>query len=118
MRIQDSDLGGKIAEAAAVPIVRRTLLATIKEAKSATQLSEELGIPVRTVYRYIRDLSEIGLLAAESWHYLCGGGKYALYRSMVRSVTVEYGSTLEVDLIPNEEILRRFMRFWSYLGRQ
>lgn len=117
MRVHDAALKEKLAEAAADPNLRRAVSATIEKAKSVTELSAELGIPVRSVYRYIRDLSELGLLTAEKWRFLHGGGKYALYRSMVKSVTVRYGSILEVDLVPNEGILDRFMRFWSYMGR-
>ena len=117
MRVDDAALKEKLANAAADPNLRRTVSATIEKAKSVTELSVELGIPVRSVYRYIRDLSELGLLTVDKWHFMHGGGKYALYRSMVKSVTITYGTTLEVDLVPNEGILERFMRFWSYMGR-
>lgn len=40
-----------------------------------------------------------------------------LYRSMVKTVMIKYeGNVFEVDLLPNEGILGRFMRFWSYMG--
>lgn len=117
MRIDDADLKEKLAEAAADQDLRKALSATIEKAKSVTELSAELGIPVRTTYRYVGDLCKLGLVTAERWRFLHGGGKYALYRSMVRSIVVTYGSDLEVDLVPNEGILGRFMRFWSYMGR-
>lgn len=98
--------------------VRRILLATVEEARAATDLFEELGIPLRTVYRHLEELKKLGLVTGERSALLDGGGKYVLYRSMVKSITVRYeGDMPEVDLVPNEGILGRFMRFWSYMGR-
>lgn len=98
---------------------RKVMNATIQESKSAAQISEELGLPSRSAYRHISDLCEVGLLARDRNILLHGGGKYVLYRSMVKSVSLRYDSladTVEVDLIPNDTILDKFFRFWAYLS--
>lgn len=118
MRIIDPVLKENIAKAMSDSHIRRIVWATVAKAKSATDLSAQLEIPIRTVYRYARTLSQLGILTAESSLLLRGGGKYVLYRSMVTSIMVKYeGDMIEVDLVPNEGILERFMRFWSYMGR-
>jgi predicted transcriptional regulator len=118
MRINDPALKENLAKSMSDSHLRRILSATVVKAKSGAELSAELGIPVRSLYRYIKDLSELGLLTVERSSFPHGGGKFDLYRSMVRSVTVKYeGNTVEIDLLPNEGILERFMRFWTYMGR-
>jgi predicted transcriptional regulator len=100
------------------PQHRRIVSATVAKAKSATEIAHELGLSSRSVYRYAKNLSQLGILTPERWTLLDKGGKEMLYRSMVRSVTIKCaGEDLEVDLQPNEGILDRFLRFWSYMGR-
>jgi predicted transcriptional regulator len=100
------------------PQLRRIISATLATAKPVTQIAEELGMSTRSVYRHAQNLSELGILTTESWSFLNKGGKEKLYRSMVRSVVIECeGEDLEVDLQPNEGIMDRFIRFWSYMGR-
>jgi predicted ArsR family transcriptional regulator len=100
------------------PQLRRIVSATLSKAKPATQIAEELGLSTRSVYRHTRNLSELGILTTESWSFLNKGGKEKLYRSMVRAVAIKCeGQDLEVDLQPNEGIMDRFLRFWSYMGR-
>jgi DNA-binding transcriptional ArsR family regulator len=118
LRINDSTLKERVAEAMSDPQHRRIISATVAKAKSAIEIANELGIPIRSVYRYARTLSSLGILTAESQLILHKGGKETLYRSMVRAVVIRCeGENLEVDLLPNEGILERFLRFWSYMGR-
>jgi predicted transcriptional regulator len=99
------------------PNVRRIVAATTDEPKSANQLSNLLNLHNRSLYRYLDELCKLGVLAKERMVILESGGKYVLYRSMVKSVTLRYASNiLEVDVVPNEKILERFLRFWSYMG--
>ena len=98
---------------------RRVINATIQTSKSVAQISEELGIPSRTAYRHINDLCEVGLLTRDRNILITGGGKYVLYRSMVKSVELRYDSlanSVEVDLIPNDTMLDKFLRFWTYMS--
>ncbi|WP_309492417.1 helix-turn-helix domain-containing protein [Candidatus Hecatella orcuttiae] len=118
MQINDPAMKERVAKAVSDRHVREIVSATIARAKSASELSGELGIPVRSVYRYLEELSSLGLLTGERSVLMNSGGRYTLYRSMVKSVTVKYGGgSLEVDLVPNEDLLDRFMRFWRYMSR-
>jgi predicted ArsR family transcriptional regulator len=118
LRISDPDLKERIAVAMSDPQLRRIVSATLATAKPVTQIAEELGLSTRSVYRHAQNLSELGILTTESWSFLNKGGKEKLYRSMVRSVAIKCeGENLEVDLQPNEGIMDRFLRFWSYMGR-
>lgn len=119
MRIRDPGLIEKMMTALTDSAIRRVLCATISSPKSAAQLSEELQIPIRSVYRHITDLCELGLLTSERAILIDSGGKFVLYRSMVKSVSITYDSqknSFDVDLIPNETILGKFMRFWNYMS--
>jgi len=101
----------KVAEAMSNERVRKILSATIAKAKSVRELKQELGIPLRSLYRYIYKLRSLGLLVEERYVLRDTGGKYVLYRSTVKTVTVKYtGDILEVELTPNEDIIDRF---WS-----
>lgn len=76
-------------------------------------------MPSRSVYRYISDLCEVGLLARDRNILIDGGGKCVLYRSMVKSVGFRYDpvrNAVEVNLIPNDTILDKFLNFWKYMN--
>jgi predicted transcriptional regulator len=106
----------ELAKAFSDSNVRRIVAATLHEPKSANQLSALLNLPNRSLYRYVDELCKLGVLAKERMVVRESGGKYVLYRSMVKSITLKYETDgLEVDLIPNEKILERFLRFWSYM---
>lgn len=118
MRINDPVIAEKITMAISDMHARRIISASIPRAKSANELADELAIPLRSIYRYIEELCNMGLLAGERQELIDSGGKYMLYRSLVKSVTVQFGTDgLDVDLIPNEDIVGKFMRLWASLGR-
>jgi predicted transcriptional regulator len=120
MRIRDAQRSELILRVITEPDCRRILALAMSRPLSVTEVSRELGIPVRSAYRYVRDLCSVGLLTSERGVIMEGGGKYLQYRSMVKLVTLTYegeGNSLEVDILPNEGILDRFLRFWTYMGR-
>lgn len=118
MKVNDPLTSEKIAKAVTESDARKILVATIAKAKPAVELSYELGIPIRSVYRYLDELCELGLLAVERWHIPEGGGRHGLYRCLVKSITVNYqGTSLNVELTANEDLLQRFIKLWSYMGR-
>jgi predicted transcriptional regulator len=119
MQIYDQLRKEKIVKILSETEARMVIKATIQSSKSAAQISSELGLPSRSTYRYINDLCGVGLLTRDQNILLDGGGKYVLYRSMVKSVSLKYDSianTVEVDLIPNDTILDKFFRFWTYMS--
>lgn len=98
---------------------RQVINTTVHASKSVAQISGELGMPSRSAYRHINDLCEVGLLTRDRNIIIDGGGKCVLYRSMVKSIALRYdslGNTVEVDLIPNETILDKFLSFWTYMS--
>lgn len=118
MRINDPALTQQIAKAMSDPQIRRIVAATIAGAKSATEIAAELGMPTRSVYRHTTNLTKLGILTAQSQSIFDKGGKETLYRSMIRAVIIKCeGENVELDLQPNEGIMERFLRFWSYMGR-
>jgi DNA-binding transcriptional ArsR family regulator len=120
MRIKDTARSEGILEAIAEPDCRRILALTMGHPLSVTEVSAQLGLSVRSSYRYVRDLCDLGLLTGERGVIIEGGGKYLQYRSMIRSVIFTYEgekNSLEVDMLPNEGILDRFLRFWTYMSR-
>ncbi len=117
MRINDPNVAERVALAMSDSHTRRIISVTLASAKSANDLSEELTLPLRSIYRYVEEMCELGLLTGERQALIDSGGKYTLYRSTVKSVTVSFeGDRVEVDLIPNEDVVGRFMRLWSSLG--
>lgn len=117
MRINDPKIAERVALAMSDSHTRRIISVTVARPKSANDLSEELSLPLRSVYRYVEDMCELGLLTGERQALIDSGGKYTLYRSTVKSVTVSFeGNRVEVDLIPNEDVIGRFMRLWASLG--
>jgi predicted transcriptional regulator len=119
MRIKDTSRSEGILEAIAEPDCRRILALTMGHPLSVTDVSAQLSIPVRSAYRYVEDLCSLGLLTGERGVVMKGGGRYLQYRSMVKSVTLTYQgdrNSLEVDMLPNEGILDRFLRFWTYMS--
>jgi len=119
MQINDPLQKEKIVKIFSESEARMVINATVQAPKSVAQISEELGLPPRSTYRHINELCEVGLLTRDRNILLDGGGKYVLYRSMVKSVSLKYdgnSNSVEVDLIPNDTILDKFFRFWTYMS--
>lgn len=119
MHLNNRDMIEKMIRVLSDQGARSVLVFTVTSPKSAAELSEQLGIPIRSTYRHITDLCDLGLLAGERSALIESGGKSVLYRSMVKSVTLEYDNvkdSFDVNLVPNENILDRFVRFWGYMG--
>lgn len=119
MQVNDEPRKLKIMKILGETEARMVINAAVQSSKSVAQISEELGLPPRSTYRHINDLCEVGLLTRDRNILLDGGGRCVLYRSMVKSVSLRYDSSancIEVELIPNETILDKFFRFWSYMS--
>ena len=120
MQINDRLRKQRIAKMLGDNEARSVIRSTLRSSKSVAQISEELGLPSRTAYRYVTDLCDAGILARDRNILLEGGGKYVVYKSMVRSVMVRYdglADTVDVEVIPNDTMLDKFFRFWTTLGQ-
>ena len=119
MLVDDELRKQKIMKVLGETEARMVINVTAQSSKSVAQISKELGLPSRSAYRHINNLCEVGLLTRDRNILLDGGGKYILYRSMVKSISLKYDSLanrVDVDLIPNDIILDKFFRFWSYMS--
>ena len=119
MRLRDDAAKDMVLKALADEYSRIILLSTIEMAKSATELSVEKNLPISTVYRRLHELQEAKLVAIERSVVTEDGKKFDLYRSTVGGVSVSFnlGAT-EVDLIPNEDMVSKFLRIWGYMRGQ
>lgn len=119
MRLQDEAAKDRVLKALADEYSRSILLSTMQKAKSAVELSAEKNIPISTAYRRLHELQEAGLVAIERSTITEDGKKFDLYRSTVRSVSVSFnlGAT-EIELIPNEDMVAKFVRLWGYMRGQ
>ena len=87
--------------------------------KSISEIASALSVPTRTVYRLVGEMCRVGLLTAERLVVIEGGGRCALYRSMVRGVRFSYeskGGDFDVDIFPNESVLHKFISHWTSSG--
>ncbi len=95
---------------------RRILQLTIGKHKTAERISIELGIPLSTVYRKIKELKETGLLIVEKSVVTKDGKVSDLYRSTIKGVKINLGSQPpSLDLIFNEDVYDKISRVWQTL---
>jgi predicted ArsR family transcriptional regulator len=98
---------------------RAILVSTIQTPKSAIEVSAERNIPISTAYRRLHELEEAGLVVVERSKVTEDGKRFELYRSTVRSVSVSFNvSSIDVELVPNEDMVARFTRLWDYMRGQ
>ena len=114
MRIDDQNSKDKLLKAVSERQMRDLLIRMLKDAKSASDLSHETGIPLSSVYRHIHELNEAGLLAVERTMITEQGKRLELYRSAVTEVNLKFEMPSDLlDLRPNEDIENKFYRLWS-----
>lgn len=98
---------------------RAILVSTIQTPKSAIEVSAERNIPISTAYRRLHELEEAGLVVVERSKVTEDGKRFELYRSTVRSVSVSFNlNSIDVELVPNEDMVARFTRLWDYMRSQ
>ncbi len=90
-------------------------LTSIKEC-SAIQLSQELGIPLATVYRRLKLLEDAGLIQHVKTIINLSGNEERYYRCALREATVRiYDGTVSVDL-KKEDYSEKIIRLWKRLA--
>ncbi|MEM4311305.1 MAG: winged helix-turn-helix domain-containing protein [Nitrososphaerales archaeon] len=114
MKILDEDAKDRVIRALSDRYSRIIVFSTIEKARSAIDLSQETNIPISTVYRRIHELQQAGLIVAERSVLSEDGKRYELYRSTIKVIKVNFGSnSVEVEVIPNEDVIGKFLRLWS-----
>ncbi len=95
---------------------RRILQHTMEKHKTAEEISSELGIPLSTVYRKIKELKETGLLIVEKSVVTKDGKVCDLYRSAIKGVRVHLDlQPLSLDFTFNEDVYDKISRVWQTL---
>lgn len=119
MRLQDETAKGRVLNALADEYSRTIILSTIQKAKSAVELSAEKNLPISTVYRRLHELQEAKLVVIERSVVTEDGKKFDLYRSTIGGVSVSFNlGAMVVELVPNEDMVSKFVRLWGYMRGQ
>jgi hypothetical protein len=78
-----------VLDALGDPVVRRILVATDRQARTAPELSQTTGVPLTTLYRKLHELEAAQLLGVERSAITPDGKRVDFYRSRVEEVHVE-----------------------------
>jgi predicted transcriptional regulator len=90
-------------------------LASIKE-YCASQLSQELGIPLATIYRKLKLMESAGLLKHVKTIINLSGNEEKYYRCAIREATVHiHDGTFSVDF-KKEDHSEKIIRLWKRLA--
>ena len=88
IQLSEFDITQKIIESLSNVCTRAVLFSVKKEAKDATQISEELNISLSSVYKTVSTLEELALLDVEKYVISKEGKKIKLYRSRIGKVEI------------------------------
>lgn len=66
----------------------RILVWSIDKARTASEMSENLGIPISACYNRIRMLENLGLLRCTDMKVSLSGKRIAVYQSMLRKASI------------------------------
>ena len=88
IQLSEFDITQKIIESLSNVCTRAVLFCVKKEAKDATQISEELNISLSSVYKTVSTLEELALLDVEKFIISKEGKKIKLYRSRIGKVEI------------------------------
>jgi predicted transcriptional regulator len=88
----------------------------MEKRKTAETISSELGIPLSTTYRKIKELRKAGLLVVEKSAITKNGKLCDLYRSTIKGVRVHLDlQPPSLDLTFNEDVYDKISRVWHAL---
>jgi len=94
---------------------RKILSATWNKELSAIQLSQELKIPLATVYRKIKLLEESGFIKVAKSIIKPSGNEEKFYRCIVKSIRVNFNKGKLYIKVEFEE-MDKFVRLWKTLS--
>ncbi len=90
-------------------------LTSMKEC-SASQLSQELGIPLATVYRKLKQMESAGLIRHVKTIINLSGNEEKYYRCAIQEATVHiHNGLLSIDL-KKEDQSDKIIRLWKRLA--
>ena len=83
---------------------RAILFSMVKKAKTASELSYELKIPLSSVYKKLTDLEELTLIEVEKIIMSDKGRKFKVYRSRISKADISIKKPEpSLALIPNKK---------------
>ena len=104
-KIIDDERKQVILEILADKYCKQILHNTLEKPKSAIELSQEEKIPISTVYRRLQTLYDAKLLAI-SGSINEDGKKYFLYKSRVKSISIQCDlEVTTIEIVPNSSRL-------------
>ena len=104
-KIIDDERKQIILEILADKYCKQILHNTLEKPKSAIELSQEEKIPISTVYRRLQTLYDAKLLAI-SGSINEDGKKYFLYKSRVKSISIQCDlEVTTIEIVPNSSRL-------------
>jgi len=87
-QLKKYDVTQKVIEALADAESRSILFSTIKKGKTASDLSQQLKIPLSSVYKKLTDLEELTLIQVEKWLVSDKGRKFKVYKSRISKADI------------------------------
>lgn len=101
-QLKKYDITQKVIEALADAESRAILFSIIRKGKTATELSEQLKIPLSSVYKKLSDLEILTLVQVEKWLISEKGRKFKVYRSRISKADISIKKPEPVlNLVPN-----------------
>lgn len=92
------------------------ILDATEEARSAQELSDELGIPIATCYRRIDELTDQDLLELHDSVLSDDRRRIKVYRRSVDAVHIEFDDELAVDIEDRTEVTNTLDEAWRTLS--
>jgi len=87
-QLKKYDVTQKVIEALADAESRAILFSTIKKGKTASELSEQLKIPLSSVYKKLYGLEELSLIQIDKWLISDKGRKFKVYKSRISKADI------------------------------
>lgn len=101
-QLKKYDITQKVIEALADAESRAILFSIIRKGKTATELSEQLKIPLSSVYKKLGDLEILTLVQVEKWLISDKGRKFKVYKSRISKADISIRKPEPIlNLIPN-----------------
>lgn len=101
-QLKKYDITQKVIEALADAESRAILFSIIRKGKTATELSEQLKIPLSSVYKKLGDLEILTLVQVEKWLISDKGRKFKVYRSRISKADISIKKPEPIlNLVPN-----------------
>lgn len=102
MIIKDEKQKTAIANALIDEYSRKIINSTMDSSKSVMDIMREQEIPMTSAYRRIKTLLDNKLIRVEKSLVTEDGKRYYLYRSVIKSVVINYtDGNLVLDIVPN-----------------